>query len=210
MAKLGYAIADAMSLLILREAGHCLVEGTILSASGPTDYNVVCAPKSWTLGRKPGPMCSSQNSVYSSSVSHMPAKTPNWLHPQTRNRNETIHPDQIKQLTVFTWRMHLLFTPTLPLIRSPLLSIAPQDFDNTSLRHTQNSIQLTLTIALCWKQDALWHISRQSALGSSPKMTEPGLFLFGVGHNTQTRSVEKIQNRLDNQSVKLTPIHFEI
>ena len=140
----------------------------------------------------------------------MPVKTPNCRQPQTRSTNESVHPDQTKQVTVFIGRRHLLSTPTLRLTRarflsltgsklrlcsanhrpgywsnlpcywpntawayseqetengprSPLLFITPQNFINTSLRHTLNASHHTLTIALCWKQDVLWHISRHSA-----------------------------------------------
>ena len=37
--------------------------------------------------------------VYNSLGSPVPAKTPNHFHPQTRSRNETVYPDQTKQVT---------------------------------------------------------------------------------------------------------------
>ena len=76
---------------------------------------------------------------------------------------------------------------TLPLIRWPQLSIASQDFTNTSLRHTQNSRHLTSRIYLCWQQDTLpQNVLRlispldapNNTLGSSSKMTALGLFCF--------------------------------
>ena len=36
---------------------------------------------------------------------------PNHLHPQTRSRDQMIHPDRTKKVTVFTGRRHLLFSP---------------------------------------------------------------------------------------------------
>ncbi len=187
----------------------------LLTTTSPTHQS-----QSWTCGRTPGPISSSQNSVSNSSSSHEPAKMPNHPHPQTRSRDATVHPDHTKQVTVFMGHRHLLSTPTLPLIRLPLLSITPQDFTNASLRHTQNSRHLTLKIALSSQQDNSSQnvlrqilrydvpnntskqnedgiktqvvISRQSALGYFPKMRASGLFLFqrASALATQTRSVE--------------------
>ena len=83
--------------------------------------------QSETSGRMPRSISSSQKSVYHSSDTHVPAKMLNHLLPQTRSRNEMVHPDHMKQVTVFTRRRHLrhfLSNLMLPLIMSPLLSVA--------------------------------------------------------------------------------------
>ena len=54
------------------------------------------------LRRTPGPIFISQKSVYNNSGSHAPAETLNDLHPRKSNRNETVHLDHTKQVTVFT------------------------------------------------------------------------------------------------------------
>ena len=95
-------------------------------------------------------------------------KTQNHLHPQMRSRSEMDYPDHREQVMVFTGHIHLLSTTILLIIRSTLLSIAPQDLNNTFLRHTQHSRHLTLRIALCWQQDdmlqnVLWQISWHDA-----------------------------------------------
>ena len=123
-----------------------------LSASGPTHDDVAFAQsQSWTSSRKLGPISSSQKSV-NSSGSHEPANLPNHPQPQRRSRNKNVHPDHMKQVMAFMGHRHLLHTPIFPLIRSPLLYIAPH-FTNASLHH--NSLPLTLRIALYRQQDNL-------------------------------------------------------
>ena len=58
-----------------------------------------------------------------------------------------------KHVTVFT-RRKLLSSPTLPLIGLPLLSVAPQHFNNASLRYGRNSCHFALKIGLCCQQFA--------------------------------------------------------
>ena len=77
-----------------------------------------------TSGRTPGPISSSQKSVFNHSGSHLSAKS----------------------------HRHLLSTPTFPLIRSSLLFITPLEFTKASLRHAQHSCHLTMGITVCWQQ----------------------------------------------------------
>ena len=88
-------------------------EGPRLGASGPTHDDVAYAPKSildiWS-GRTPESISSSQKSTYNNSGSHVPAETPNHLHPQTRSINEKAHPDHTKQVAVLIRRRHILST----------------------------------------------------------------------------------------------------
>ena len=55
------------------------------------------------------------------------------------------------------WRSSLIVDISLPprFIRSPLLSIAQQDFTNAPLCHVQNSRHLILRITQCWQQGNL-------------------------------------------------------
>ena len=125
--------------------------------------------QTWTTSRTLWPVSKRQKSVYnSSSGSHVPDKMPNHLHLQMRRRNKTVHPDLTKQVTVFTGGRCLLAMPMIPLIRSPLLYIAPQHFTYAPLRHALNSHHPTLRIALWWQQYSLlqymlWPISRHDA-----------------------------------------------
>ena len=110
-----------------------------------------------TSGRTSGPISSRQKSVYNSFGSHLPAKIPIHLHPYTRSRNKTVHPDHRKQVTIFTGRRHLS-NPTPPLIRAPVMSIAPPDL--TKFPVTSHSLARHGLFPGCFEQKSYFLHSR--------------------------------------------------
>ena len=112
-----------------------------------TAASPVIQNQSGTPGARPRPINSNQKPVYNAPNWQSPPKLGDHLHAQTRSRDEKIVPDYSYQLYVFLGRGQDPPTSTPPRMWLTRVSVASQNFADTSVWHTQHSCHFSLRLA---------------------------------------------------------------